>query len=1024
MKKQITLFFVFLLLSTQLLFSQINKKASSIQVGKPLQLTYQASKNKTNIFDLVVSTKAAYANLTLVSEGQVLIDHLDIPKPGKHVFKLVATFKNPGDKQLELSVTGGDIVLETLKITPINAPQLPKFNDISTKAGLDRVNSIKYGGPTIADVNNDGYYDFIVNNHNEETNKLYWNNGDGTVTKDQKKLSKWYRHDLHGSSAADFDNDGDLDILLSQGGGNGTSPSLPTFYRNDNGILILATQDLEITKGARGRAVRWSDMDKDGDLDLILINARSIKKDELPQHLFYRNKGNGTFEDVRVEGIENFNAERILVTDFNNDQIDDVVLYASYTGVTIWQGNGDFSFTDITSQIGTDIANAKFITGAADIDIDNDGDLDLYLSRGLVFGTGAKPSLDFNPIKNKMDIKLKGVKGVTEMNFTAENNLEFSDLRLGRRRFHDPYPIFLGKNKVKHVVKDKTVFEIAKSNAQGWPKDMSANGIYIGNTKGNQWRLALVRNDYIFWNFGFSIAGISSVDPKFELQNRNVDDLLLLNENGAFKEVSDDWNVQKGGNHQGVTTSDFNNDGLQDLFIYRWGDLKSRPSDYLLLNTGKDFVLSTNHFANDPNDEGHGDMGQAFDFDLDGDIDLLNGSDDEGMWYLYENTTKPTHNFALVRVNYSPKSNIDPMAAMVILETYTKTYKKRVGSAGEVFSQSLLNTVHFGLGNETEIKNIKVIWRNGETVAFNSKKANQVFNTDNLDPTALLITPSNEDIRVNTSIPLTVKAASKNENATVTWSSNKPSVASVDSKGVVTAHKSGEKVTITAKSKANTIATTAQLKTVKFYPIAIESVQFKNAPEMLVAGENLQLQTTVVPKYTDNKKLVWKSSDPAIAMVNEGLITANKAGKVFISATAEGNQAITTKFELIVTPYVAPHIVYDDEAKYKSINKDEALKITVDYHAGSRRKVIKGDHGGIKFWFREFTADWKFLRNVTTVNAEPLNTTEGKVTATLSLKDYKPSAELDKGNFYLINVSFVASDGKTYDKTIYPIELK
>ncbi len=1026
MKKIKTVFFFLALCVTHIAFSQLKIIEKQIQTGKPLSFAYKVSDQLTSSITIKVATEATYANLTLTSPDQVLIDHLDIPSKGKHQFKMVISFASFGKKELVLSVTGGSVVLESLEINPIHNINLPSFADISEKAGLDRVNSIKYGGPTIADINNDGYYDFIVNNHNEETNKLYWNNGDGTVTKDEKKLSKWYRHDLHGSSAADFDNDGDLDILLSQGGGNGTSPSLPTFYRNDNGTLILATKDLEVTKGARGRAIRWSDMDNDGDLDLILINARSIKKDELPQHLFYRNLGNGTFEDVRVAGIENFNAERVLVTDLNGDLIDDVVLYASYIGLSIWQGNGDFSFTDITSQLDKNIANTKNITGATDIDIDNDGDFDLYLTRGLVFGVGKKPSLDFDPQKNKMDIKLKGVKGVTEVDFIAENDIMFSDLRLSRRKFNNPYPVYLGENKEKHIVKDKSKFKIEKSAAQGFPNDMSANGIYIGNTNGNQWKMALVRNDYIFWNFGFSLEGLSSVSPNFELQNRNVDDLLLLNDNGSFKNVATDWNIQKGGNHQGVTTSDFNNDGFQDLFVYRWGDLKFRPSDYLLLNNGKnEFVLSTNHKANDINDEGHGDMGQAFDFDLDGDVDLLNGSDDEGMWYLYENETGTNNNFVNVRVNYSLKSNIDAMAAVVEVKTASnKTYKKRVGSVGEVFSQSLLNTVHFGLGKETVIKSIKVTWRNGESVEFKNKEVNQLYNTDLIDPSIIKVNPAKEKIRINTSIQLGVSTAAKNENPKVIWSSSDPAVASVDSDGVVTAHKAGKKVTITATSSANNITANATLKTVKFYPVAIEAIKFNTVPEMLVAGETFTLETTIIPKYSDNKKINWTSSDASVVRIENGVLTALKEGEVRITATAEENKTVTNRFKLEVVPYIEPHIIYDNEDAYKSVLKNKPLKIEIDYHAGSRRKVIKGDHGGIKFWFREFTADWKFVKNVTAVVEAPLNTVGGKVSGTLSLKDLKPSSELAKGNFYLLNVSFVSSDGKTYDKNIYPIELK
>ena len=54
-----------------------------------------------------------------------------------------------------------------------------------------------------------------------------------------------------------------------------------------------------------------------------------------------------------------------------------------------------------------------------------------------------------------------------------------------------------------------------------------------------------------------------------------------------------------------------------------------------------------------------------------------------------------------------------------------------------IFSQSLLNIVHFGLGEDEEIKKITVEWRNGEKVIITDKKANRVFDTDNVDPTSI-----------------------------------------------------------------------------------------------------------------------------------------------------------------------------------------------------------------------------------------------------------------------------------------------
>ncbi|MEI8641209.1 hypothetical protein P4S68_09350 [Pseudoalteromonas sp. Hal099] len=61
---------------------------------------------------------------------------------------------------------------------------------------------------------------------------------------------------------------------------------------------MLTTGDVNIDKGGRGRGAKWSDMDLDGDLDLILINEASLAGTK-PQHYFYENTGKNGF--VRKE---------------------------------------------------------------------------------------------------------------------------------------------------------------------------------------------------------------------------------------------------------------------------------------------------------------------------------------------------------------------------------------------------------------------------------------------------------------------------------------------------------------------------------------------------------------------------------------------------------------------------------------------------------------------------------------------------------------------------------------------------
>ncbi|EWH08254.1 Ig domain-containing protein group 2 domain-containing protein [Catenovulum agarivorans DS-2] len=723
--------------------------ADKTQVAKNLEVTpettieidYEVTGPLTKVVHMQVDNSQAYASISLMANQQVLFSNLDIPSAGQHSLTALIKFNQTGPTKLKLSSLNAALKITSLTIKDTTDIQIPQYQDISIPAGLDKVNSIKYGGPTVADIDNDGDYDFIVNNHNAESSKLYWNNGDGTVTKHKKDLARWFMHDLHGVSAGDYDHDGDLDLIVTQGGGNGKNPSKANFYHNNHGTLVLMTGDVNIKRGGRGRGGFWTDMDLDGDLDLLLINETSLHGDK-PQHFAYENLGNSTFKFRFVEGLLNQHPSRTLITDLNNDQIDDIILYSP---LSVWQGNGDFTYTEITDQFPKEINILRGILAIADIDIDNDGDLDLYLARGkdIESNNSLAASVDFEPNKQIFSIKPRGLKGTDSFSFTASKDVKlYNHTYLARGNFRGKsYPIFLGKNKKVSSIKAGETFTLTAKDAQGWPEDTSESGVYFGYLGDNQWQALLVRNANLFWNYQFSLSGVESAQLDFEAANRNTADILLRNDNGKFVDVSSQWNIPQGGNSTGVTVGDFNNDSFQDLLVYRWGLIHARGADLMLLNNGSQkFVATTSHGAHDIQGPGKGDMGQAFDFDLDGDLDILSGSEG-GEWYLYQNQTinKQTstqNNYLLTRVAYSPKAKIDPISAVVKLKIAGQTYLQEVGSAGSVFSQSLLNIVHFGLAKHQKVDEITVTWRNGESVKFENVPANQIIDA------GIVVTPA------------------------------------------------------------------------------------------------------------------------------------------------------------------------------------------------------------------------------------------------------------------------------------------
>lgn len=1021
-------------LLTAPMYAQLSERVITndtiVKASFPLVVTHSVKGALTKRVQIDVSNPLSYANISVYANDKLLIDNLNIPKTGRQQLNSLLKFEETGNVTLTLRSNHADLTVHSLIFDDVEALTLPSYQDTSVKAGIDKVSSIKYGGPTIADLDNDGDYDFIVNNHNAESSKIYWNNGDGSVSKHHKNLSRWRLQDLHGTAAGDYDNDGDLDLVLSLGGGNGKNPSKVNFYQNNDGEFLLTTGDVGIDKGARGRGANWSDMDLDGDLDLMLINETSLYYKDKPQHLFYENLGDGTFSYRQIENLEMDRAHRSIVTDINNDNIDDIVLYGP---LSLWLGNGDFTFTEATSQFPEPLQNLKHIMAVTDIDIDNDGDMDLYIARGKEFehGYGEAPWIETDPVKKEFSIRSRGYSGGEEFEFTAHGPIKFYKyyyLAQGVFRGQD-YPIFLGSQKTPQVLASGEELNFTQEQAQGWPSDISENGVYFGHLGNGRWKAALVRNGNVFWGFKFSLLGVSELTYDFTPQNRNESDILLRNDGTKFTDVSTQWKIPKGANSLGVTTGDFNNDTHQDLFVYRWGLVSQRISDYMLLNNGNgSFETITMHGANDVGGPGHGDMGQSFDFDLDGSLDILSGSEN-GEWYLYTNHTPDIANYALVRVGYSPKSNIDAIGAKVIIKTPKNEYQKRVGSAGGIFSQSLLNIVHFGLGSEDSIEQIKVRWRNGEETLIVDKKANQLFATDKLDPCSLTFAQANTQIRAGTSKAFKPEVLPRNADSSITWSSSDPNVLSVNTNGVVTALGGiGQTATITATSLANGMQASLKVKIVKWFAQTVNEIALHTDSKEMIAGQNFALKAQVQPKEADDTDILWGSSNTAIASVDSmGMVIAKQAGTAIIRATAKSNRKENATTKITVIPYVAPYLSLIDENKYRNSKfaVGENISINVDYHAGSGNKIISSDQGGMRFWLRHFKINGGIAgKDYIVTNTDVLGTRSGRASTNMFIHDnIIPSDELPEGHYYMLRVSFTNSQGEVLDKIISPITI-
>ena len=993
--------------------------------------------NLEKLITINVTIEKHYASLSLYSGNSLIIDNIDIPAPGTHELQMLVQLQAIGQQELRLVGRSSDITVNSMTIVDMEIDGA-RFIDSSQDIGLDTEDTLKYGGPSIGDVNNDGYYDFILANHNYVPPQLVTNNGNNTVTVERLFPGA---QDFHGNALGDYDNDGDLDIMVAIGGANGTSPTSYVLLKNNDGVFENVSIASGINTPARGRAPRWVDFDLDGDLDVLLVNATTPNSDG-PIQLFFRNMGDGTFSPVRVPGVESKASERVLITDFNSDNIDDIILYSP---LSLWAGNGDFTFTNVSSTMLPDqVNNVWGINAITDVDVNNDGLLDLYLAFGKTHYQLSRKSIDFNPNSGELNIKDDGETGTTLIDFNAAAEITLSELNLTYRQYDGGFPIFLGDDKTRKVVK-ATGFQasqlssemagadeeliIAQADANGWPSVRTDNGLYIGYLGDGNWKAEWVRDQNIYWDISFTLAELSSVDYDWVPNNRNGQDVLLINHGDSFVDATNDWNLPKGGDHWGVTPGDFNNDGYNDLYVYRYGFLKERISDLLLLNTGEEsFITTHTHGASDGTDPGHGDMGQAFDFDKDGKVDILSGSE-EGRWYLWKNDSAENNNYLLVDVGYSPLNNVDSIGATVELTTESGgVYKKRVGSAGEVFSSGVIDTVHFGLGQTTALSSVEVKWRNGERVTLTNIATNGIVTTDNASnpsPNKIDFDDSELRLRQSDSIVLVPNYKPLNAVTGITWTSSDTSVASVDSQGMVSGVSPGTAV-VTATSTADTdVVAQITIEVGGFELVAVTDVSITGTEQAFYEGQQVQLNAVISPSDADNQEVTWSSSNEAVATVStNGLVSNLSTGSSDITVTAQGASSDTVVSDTIgisVEALVAQSVSFDDRAKYtQDILVDDLFEVTVNYHAGSGQVV---SDAGIRFYLRELTSAWAPVNDIIVDETSSVGTSSGTATVDFNLSGIKLTSELDEGNFYFLFVQYSNDKGESVDIGLQPLNI-
>lgn len=465
--------------------------------------------------------------------------------------------------------------------------------------------------------------------------------------------------------------------------------------------------------------VAVADYDGDNDLDLFVVSKfRDVEGSSLESQLF-RNNNDGTYTDVtEVAGLTNLHPYEESHTtdpfnnvsftyqdykwgvswgDYDNDGDPDLFFTNAYR-ILLYANIGDGTFEDVTIDAGFENFNGCFNTSSVWFDYNNDGFLDIYIG-------------DYSSSCGKNSFYVNNGNGT----FTESSELFTNDGNGSKFNFAT----------VPIDVNNDGYLDLYLAN------DFGRNDLYVNqNGTGFIEQSEAYNLDNTSTGMALSIGDYDN-DGLFDmyLSNIDVNNLFKNMGNNSFVDTALQANVSSGKWAWDSRFSDFDLDGDEDLIVLNGYNNHIANNIYFenLLKQGQNLFSNISSEVNF-NEFSFSLSSEVFDYDNDGDLEIF-VTNKEGLAFFYDNKTidlsQPDDKHWFKIKLEGTISNRDAIGTKISITTDNDTYHRYYHGAS-LYSQSL-QPVHFGIGSDSEILELKISWPRGLTETYNDINIDQTL---------------------------------------------------------------------------------------------------------------------------------------------------------------------------------------------------------------------------------------------------------------------------------------------------------